>query len=189
MKFSDPLKISYRSLTASKLRFILTVLGVVIGVAAVIMVMSIGASAQKLVLSQVESIGSNLIGILPGASEEKGPPASAFGVVTTTLKNNDLKALRERRNVPHLSAVSGYVSGSGTIESARYSFDVSFQGVSPEVIEIENIRVASGRFFAPEEESDLSRVVVLGATRALELFPDRDPIGETVTAAPPPAQK
>ena len=181
MKFSDPLKISYRSLTASKLRFILTVLGVVIGVAAVIMVMSIGASAQKLVLSQVESIGSNLIGILPGASEEKGPPASAFGVVTTTLKNNDLKALRERRNVPHLSAVSGYVSGSGTIESARYSFDVSFQGVSPEVIEIENIRVASGRFFAPEEESDLSRVVVLGATRALELFPDRDPIGETVT--------
>ncbi|MFZ2299915.1 MAG: ABC transporter permease [Candidatus Moraniibacteriota bacterium] len=181
MKLSDPLKISYRSLATSKLRFFLTVLGVVIGVASVIMVMAIGASAQRLVLAQVENVGSNLIGILPGASEEKGPPASAFGVVTTTLKNDDLKALRERRNVPHLTAISGYVSGSGTIESARYSFEASFQGVSPEVIEIENISVAAGRFFFPEEESDLSRVVVLGATRASELFPERDPIGETVT--------
>lgn len=181
MKLSDPLKIAYRSLVASKLRFLLTVLGVVIGVAAVIMVMAIGASAQRLVLSQVENVGSNLIGILPGASEESGPPASAFGIVTTTLKNDDLKALRERRNVPHLTAVSGYVTGSGTVESARFSLEASFQGVSPEMAEVENISVASGRFFFPEEESDLSRVIVLGAGRAKELFPDRDPIGETVT--------
>jgi putative ABC transport system permease protein len=96
MKISDPIKITYRSLTASKLRFFLTVLGVVIGVAAVIMVMAIGASAQRLVLSQIEGVGSNLVAILPGASEEKGPPASALGIVTTTFKNDDLKALRER---------------------------------------------------------------------------------------------
>lgn len=181
MKLSDPLKISYRTLSASKLRFFLTVLGVVIGVAAVIMVMAIGASAQKLVLSQVEKVGSNLIGILPGASEEKGPPAAAFGIVTTTLKNDDLKALRERRNVPHLMAVSGYVTGSGTAESQKKSLGASFQGVSPDVVNIENMNVISGRFFFAEEESDLSRVMVLGATRAKEFFPDRDPIGETVT--------
>lgn len=181
MKLSDPLKISYRSLAASKLRFLLTVLGVVIGVAAVIMVMAIGASAQKLVLSQVENVGSNLIGILPGASEEKGLPAAAFGVITTTFKNDDLKALRERRNVPHLIAISGYVTGSGTIESDERSLEVSFQGVSPELIEVENMRVANGRFFFSEEESSLSRVMVLGAKRAEELFPDSNPIGETVT--------
>ncbi len=181
MKLSDPLKISYRSLSAAKLRFLLTVLGVVIGVAAVIMVMGIGASAQRLVLSQVENVGSNLIGILPGASEEKGPPAAVFGIVTTTFTGDDLKALRQRRNVPHLTAISGYVTGSGTIESFRTSLEVSFQGVSPEMVDIENIHIASGRFFFPEEESDLSRVIVLGATRAEELFPDRDPIGETVT--------
>jgi len=181
MKLSDPLKISYRSLSASKLRFLLTVLGVVIGVAAVIMVMGIGASAQRLVLSQVEDIGSNLIGILPGASEEEGPPAAAFGIVTTTFTNDDLKALRLRRNVSHLTAISGYVTGSGTIESARYSLEASFQGVSPEMVAVENISVAAGRFFFPEEENDLSRVIVLGATRAEELFPDQDPIGETVT--------
>lgn len=181
MKFSDPIKITYRSLTASKLRFLLTVLGVVIGVAAVIMVMAIGASAQKLVLSQVENVGSNLVAMLPGASEEEGPPASALGIITTTFKNDDLKALRERRNVPHLTAVSGYVSGSATVESPQESFEASFQGVSPDMIEVENIAVAEGRFFFPEEETDLSRVVVLGATRAKDLFPDRDPIGEVVT--------
>lgn len=180
MKISDPIKITYRSLASSKLRFALTVLGVVIGVAAVIMVMAIGASAQKLVLSQIENVGSNLVGVLPGASEEKGPPASALGIVTTTFKNDDLKALRERRNVPHLTAISGYVSGSAAVESDAASFEASFQGVSPEMVEVESIKVEQGRFFFPEEESDLSRVAVLGASRAQDLFPGRDPIGETV---------
>jgi len=181
MRISDPIKITYRSLAASKLRFFLTVLGVVIGVAAVIMVMAIGASAQRLVLSQVENVGSNLVVVLPGAAEEKGPPASALGIITTTFRNDDLSALRLRRNVPHLIAISGYVSGSATVESSTDSFEASFQGVSPEMIEVENIRVEQGRFFFPEEESDLSRVVVLGASRARDLFPDRNPLGETVT--------
>lgn len=181
MKLSDPLKISYRTLSASKLRFFLTVLGVVIGVASVILVMAIGASAQKLVLSQIENVGSNLIAILPGASEEKGPPASVLGVVTTSLTYDDLEALRVRRNVSHLSAVSGYVTGTGTAEFQSTSLEASFQGVSPDLIGIENIHLASGRFFFPEEEMDLSRVMVLGATRAKELFADRNPIGETVT--------
>lgn len=181
MKLSDPIKISYRTLSASKLRFFLTVLGVVIGVASVILVMAIGASAQKLVLSQIENVGSNLIAILPGASEEKGPPASALGIVTTTFTNDDLKALRERRNIPHLLAITGYVSGSGTAEFQSTSLEASFQGVSPDLIQIENTRIASGRFFFPEEENNLSRVMVLGATRARELFANRNPLGETVT--------
>ena len=181
MKLSDPIKISYRSLTASKTRFFLTVLGVVIGVSAVIMVMSIGASAQQLVLSQVQKAGSNILIILPGASEEDGPPASAFGIVTTTLKNTDLKVLRERYSAPHLTALSGYVTGSGTIESSAASLSVSVQGVSMETADIENITLAAGRFFFTEEETNLARVIVLGSTRARELFPNSDPLGQTVT--------
>jgi len=121
------------------------------------------------------------VAILPGASEEKGPPASALGIITTTLTNDDLKALRERRNVPHLSAITGYVSGSATAVFQSTSLEAGFQGVSPDLIQIENIHIASGRFFFPEEEYDLSRVMVIGATRAKELFANRDPIGETVT--------
>lgn len=188
MKLSDPIKIAYRSLSSSKLRFFLTVLGVVIGVAAVIMVMSIGASAQRLVLSQIQNVGTNLVAVLPGASEEKGPPASALGIVTTTLTFNDLKTLRERRNVPHLAAVSGYVSGSATVESRTASFEMSYQGVSPEMMTIETIKVARGRFFFSEEEMDLSRVVVLGSSRAKELFPNENPIGQTVTIKKNPFQ-
>ncbi len=180
MKFSDPVKIVYRSLQTARLRFLLTVLGVVIGVAAVILVMGIGASAQRLVLSQVESIGSNLIGILPGAAAEDGPPAAALGIVTTTLTNDDLTALRDRRNVPHLIAVSGYVTGSATVASKHESIESTFQGVSPAMASIENIQVSAGRFFQLEEETDLSRVAVLGAGRAKDLFPNRSPVGETI---------
>lgn len=180
MKLSDPLKIAYRSLVAAKLRFLLTVLGIVIGVASVILVMAIGASAQALIVAQVEGVGSDLVGILPGASEEDGPPAQAFGVVTTTLKNGDLDALRERGNVPHLSAVSGYVTGSAPIESRSESMETSFQGVSASVLEIENMGIAKGRFFFRDEDETLSRSVVLGSTRAEELFPQGDPIGEMV---------
>jgi len=180
MKFSDPVKIAYRSLTAAKLRFFLTVLGIVIGVAAVILVMSIGASAQALIFSQVAKVGSNLVGVLPGASQENGPPASALGIVTTTLKNGDLAAMRETRNVPNLVATSGYVSGSASIESPGVTLQTSYQGVSPEVVSVENMEVAEGRFFFSEEEMNLARIAVLGSTRANDLFPNGNPIGETV---------
>lgn len=180
MKLSDPLKIAYRSLVTAKLRFLLTVLGIVIGVASVILVQAIGASAQALIVAQVEGVGSDLVAILPGASEEDGPPAQAFGVVTTTLRNDDLDALRERGAVPYLTTVAGYVTGSAPIESRSESMETSFQGVSSSVLEIENMGIAAGRFFFPDEEEDLSRSVVLGATRAEELFPNSDPIGEMV---------
>lgn len=180
MNLSDPVKIAFRSFTAAKLRFFLTVLGIVIGVMAVILVVSIGASAQNLLISQVEKIGSNLIAVLPGASEEDGPPASALGVVTTTLRNSDLEAIRKERNVPHALYASGYVTGSALVESPGETFQTSYQGVSPEMAQIENIEIADGRFFFEEEEFDLSRVIVLGSARAEELFPNRDPVGETV---------
>ncbi|TXH01472.1 MAG: FtsX-like permease family protein [Candidatus Moraniibacteriota bacterium] len=180
MKLSEPIRIAYRSLLASKTRFLLTVLGVVIGVAAVIMVMAIGASAQALVLSQIQKVGTNLVAVLPGASEENGPPAQALGIITTSFTLDDVRALREKRNVPHLEEFSGYVTGTGTVESRSESFESSFQGVSPSMVSIEAMRVSEGRFFFSEEETDLSRVAVLGATRAKELFPYGSPIGETI---------
>ncbi len=180
MKLSDPLKIAYRSLLAAKLRFFLTVLGIVIGVASVILVMAIGASAQALIFSQVAKVGSNLVGIIPGASQENGPPASALGIVTTTLKMGDLQALRVRENAPHITEAGGYVTGSATVESSAQSLQSSYQGVSPSLIDIENTKVASGRFFFPEEEDDLSRSAVLGSQQALDLFPNSDPLGQTI---------
>lgn len=174
-------RIALASLGAAKLRSFLTVLGIVIGVAAVIMVMGIGRSAQELVLSQVNEVGSDLIGILPGASEEDSPPAQAFGIITRTLVNDDLKAIRDRTQNPHILAAAGYVTGNAVLETRRDEKSVSYQGVSPSLPRVENIRVEHGRFFLESEEFNLARVAVLGSDRAAELFPHEDPIGARIT--------
>jgi putative ABC transport system permease protein len=178
MKLLNPIKISYKNLMAAKFRSFLTILGIIIGIGSVIIVMAIGASAQQLVLNQVSGIGSNLIGVLPGASDEKGPPASALGVVTTTLKERDLEAVLLKKNVPNATAGSGYVSGISTAEYQENSYQASFQGVSASFPEVENNKIGSGRFFTDDEETGLSRVAVLGFESAKKLFPNADPLGK-----------
>lgn len=181
MRITDPIKISYKNLLAAKGRSFLTILGIIIGVASVIIVMAIGASAQGLILDQVTSIGSNLVGVLPGASEEKGPPATVFGTIITTLKYRDLQEILKKGNVPDVTNASGYVTGSATAKAQENSFAVTFQGVSSDLPNVENIKVSEGRFFLPEEETNLSRVAVLGADRVADFFPNEDPIGKTLT--------
>lgn len=181
MRLADPVKISYKNLMAAKFRSFLTVLGIIIGVASVIVVMAIGASAQALILDQVSRVGSNLIGILPGASEEKGPPATALGVVITTLKYEDLRAILEKKNAPNIESASGYVTGSTIVKRGGSSFVSSFQGVSASILEVEAIDLKEGRFFTKEEDTNLARVAVLGANRAEELFANENPIGKTLS--------
>ncbi|MDP1833678.1 MAG: ABC transporter permease [Candidatus Moranbacteria bacterium] len=181
MRLLDPIKISYKNILAAKFRSFLTVLGIIIGVASVIIVMAIGASAQALILDQVSDIGSNLVGVLPGGSEEKGPPAALLGTVITTLKYEDLKAILSRSNVPDVTNGSGYVTGVATAKYQDNSFSVTYQGVSSDLPAVENINVAEGRFFMPEEETNLARVVILGADRVVDFFPNVDPIGKTLT--------
>lgn len=170
---------AWKNLSAAKFRTFLTILGIVIGIASVILVMSVGASAQQLILGQIRGVGSNLVGILPGASEEKGPPASAFGIVTTTLKMADIEAIIKQN--PHILAGSGYVSGSATASYKSDSFSSTYQGVSAEFPDVEKITVGKGRFFTVDENDSLARVAVLGFERARDLFGDTDPVGKTVS--------
>ncbi len=178
MKLSSPIKISYKNIMAAKFRSFLTVLGIIIGIASVIVVMAIGASAQQLIISQVSGIGSNLIGILPGASDEKGPPASALGIVTTTLKTQDLDAIMLKKNVPNAVAVSGYVNGIATSKYKSSSSESNFQGVSAAFLQVESNELKAGRFFTEEEDDGLSRVAILGAKKAADLFAGEDPVGK-----------
>lgn len=173
------LKLASQNLLASKLRTVLTILGMIIGIAAVIIVLSVGGSAQALILDQVRNVGSNLIVVLPGASEEDGPPAMAFGIVTTTLTNDDLDAMRKRSNVPHLVYASGYAQGNATIQYRDKNFQSTIYGVSSDMIRVENAEVAQGRFFGAQEDAKKGRVAVLGSTRARDLFGDVNPVGKT----------
>lgn len=120
------IRVAVRNLSAAKGRTLLTVLGMG-RIAAVFLVMSIGASAQDFILGQIRSVGLNLVAVLPGASDPKGPPASAFGVATTTLTNKDLDAILQKSRVPHIVAGSGYVTGSAV---ATFQGGVAF-GVVP----------------------------------------------------------
>ena len=181
MKLSDPYKIAYQALSASRLRFFLTVLGIVIGVASVILVMSAGASAQQLILGRIESVGSNLLAVLPGASEENGPPAMAFGIVSKTLVNGDLEALRDGKNIPEIIDAVGYVTGTAIAESDSENIVASYQGVSASLPNVETVKIESGRFFFPDEDTRMTHVAVLGAGVAEKLFPNGEALGKTVT--------
>lgn len=181
MRFSDPLKISYRNLTATKFRSFLTILGIVIGIASVIIIMAVGTSAQELILDQVRGIGSNLIGVLPGASEEKGPPASALGVVVTTLKYDDFKALLQKNNVFNAVDGAAYLSGNNTVQFQNINKSYTYQGTTAGYVGTENAEIANGRFFSKEEETSLVRFAVLGSSVAEDLFGSTiDPIGKKI---------
>ncbi|MCX6778685.1 MAG: ABC transporter permease, partial [Candidatus Magasanikbacteria bacterium] len=166
------------TLTKNKRRTFLTMLGIVIGVAAVIFINSVGAGAQSLIFNQIKSVGSNLVGILPGGSEEEGPPASVMGIIITTLTYDDAEAIASR--IPHIDAVSSYVSGSATVSWRSESIDTSFTGTTASYTQVEDTQVAEGRFFTKDEEKDLSKVLILGSQARIDLFGDQNPVGETV---------
>lgn len=179
MHLIDPVKISYKNLMAAKFRSFLTILGIIIGVASVIVIMAIGQSAQALILDQVSSIGSNLIGILPGASDEKGPPAAALGVKVTTLKYEDLEALRNGKNVPEIDDAAAYITGTEQSVYKGTVLTTSFTGTTASYINVENSEVATGRFFIKDEETNMARVAVIGKDIVRDLFSGEDPIGKT----------
>ncbi len=180
MDFASSIKIAYIGLKSKKTRTFLTMLGIVIGIASVIIIISVGAGAQSLILNQLRSFGTNLISIFPGASEESGPPPSVFGSVNTSLKNEDIEALLDKKNAPNVVAVTYYVQGTGTMTWRNNQFDGTFIATTASYLEVHDQTVAEGRFFDKEEEKNLARVVVLGYGVKNELFGDLDPLSQTI---------
>ncbi len=163
-------KTAIKNLLANKLRSFLTILGIIIGVASVIIIFAIGRSAQELILDQVRGIGSNLIAIIPGASDEKGPPAPAMGISITTLKYDDLLALKRKSNVPEVVDGAGYVMGTVTAEWRKESLNASLTGTTASYLNVENAQLAYGKFFQPQDDTNFSRIAVLGSQVAQDLF-------------------
>ncbi len=178
--YSQLIKTAFRALNATRRRSFLTMLGIIIGVSAVIIIMAIGAGAQSLILSQVQTFGANLVGVLPGKSEKNGPPASVMGVSITTLTLEDAEALSQKNNVPHLTAVAPFTRGVGTLSWRDEKYDTSLSGTSAEYLSVEGGEVVSGRFFSAEEAIGAARVLVIGSTVKEELFGQNEAVGQTV---------
>jgi len=155
-------------------------LGIIIGVMAVVLVMSVGAGAQSLIVDQVRGRGTDLVAVLAGASEDDGPPAQAMGIVITTLTEDDMEALLDKNNVTHVQEAAGYVGGNEVLRWQSNERSVTFTGTTASYAIIEKIEMASGRFFDEIEEKQGEHVMVLGADIADEIFEGQDPVGEFV---------
>ncbi|MFW0862265.1 MAG: ABC transporter permease [Candidatus Komeilibacteria bacterium] len=155
-------------------------LGIIIGVAGVIMILSVGAGAQSLIFNQIESAGSNLVSILPGASDDEGPPASAMGITVTTLHLDDLEAVLNDPSMNNIVAGAGYVQGVANIIYQNQKVDTTFVGTSSTYPEVENTVLESGRWYTDVEDRSLSRVVVLGHQVAIDTFGDIDPLNQKI---------
>ncbi len=180
MLFPDAFKTATRSLTHGKMRSILTMLGIVIGIASVIILMSIGQSAQDLILGQVQSIGSNLIVITPGAPSSNGfsAPAAAQGIIITSLKQKDLDALARE---PSITAVAAAVSGQAEAVYSNNNKTISYQGVTADMFQVRNLTVKSGVTFSKGDVDSANHVAVIGPDLAVTLFgPNVNPLDKTI---------
>jgi len=174
------LKTALKSLLATKARSFLTMLGIIIGVGAVILIMSIGAGAQSLILNQIETLGTNLLVVVPGATDEGSPPAQMMGITVTSLVYGDYLAINNLINVPNVVGVVAHSKSIGTASWKSESYDTNISGTTAGYRDVEGGELAEGRFFNKEEERNLSKIVVLGATVKTELFGDFSAVGERI---------
>ncbi|MBI5221931.1 MAG: ABC transporter permease [Candidatus Magasanikbacteria bacterium] len=180
MNFSETLHNTYHILSANKTRSILTMLGIIIGITGVIVIISAGNGAQSLISNQIKSQGSNLVAIFPGNGEDEGPPVSVMGIVITSLKYDDVKALKNAVRAPDILDYTAYVRGSVDASWQGNKANTSYVGVSASLPFIEDTGAQSGAFFTEDDENGLQKVAVLGADVKNDLFGDQDPIGELV---------
>lgn len=177
MNFLEQIKMSWRVLRTNRNRTFLTSLGIIIGVAAVVVIMSVGAGVQSLIFDQITSAGSNLVGVLPGFSDEKGPPASVMGITVTTLKREDAEAMKK---IKEIEAVASYVRGVETIQWQNQKVDVTYLGVTADYLQVESAEIKNGNFFDQSQDKGIIRVAVLGFQTALDLFGSQNPLGENI---------
>jgi putative ABC transport system permease protein len=178
-------QLTIKDLLSRKGRSFLTILGIVIGISGVIIIVSLGAGAQTLVLGQITKLGTNLIGVLPGKSNENGPPAAVFGVQVKTLVPSDVEAMKDKSKVPNVVEIASFVRGNITMIAGKESVDTSFTATDGSYPRVQNAEMSKGVFFTDEEGRAGANVIVLGYDVAQALFPNGGEIGQIVKIKSP----
>jgi putative ABC transport system permease protein len=173
-KWVGPLATVWMGITTHKLRSFLTMLGIIIGVASVIVLMSIGKGSTAQILSNIQSMGANLITIRGGASTFGGV-RGAMGA-TNTLTLEDAEAIAEQ--VSNISAVAPSSSSNLQLVVGGENTNSQVNGVTPEYMTVYNLELATGSFFSEQEYERGAKVTVLGSNVKETLFGDADPIGQ-----------
>ena len=180
MNLSESLRVALRALAANKLRALLTMLGIIIGVAAVITLLSVGKGVEQYVTEQFQGVGSNLLFVFPGGPDEQGGPNAGAGR-EKPLTNQDGETLADAYQVPSAKAIAFEFFGFGNVEYGRESLNVQVSGVSTNYQEVRQFFVEEGEFISDSDERSAARVAVIGQTVAKTLFPSGEyPLGQTI---------
>jgi len=177
VKLYESLVIAIRSLLASKMRSALTMLGVIIGVGAVITLMSVGRGAQAGITSTFEKMGSNLLYVMSTSSAEGGMMAVQYGATTPTLTLDDARALER---IPSVTAVAPVNENYVEVTAGGENKLAIIHGATPEYLQVYKHTMAEGQFFSDGDIASRSSVVVLGSEVASDLFDTEDPVGQRV---------
>jgi len=162
-----------------RMRSFLTVLGILIGIAGVIIAVGLGEGASSQVTSEINSLGSNVLTITPGSSTSSSGVRGALGSAST-LTMADASALSSRVDAPDIKAVAAITSSTEVLTAGSQTATTSVQGTTPSWLTVRGRTLAEGRFVDNQDVTDHTAVGVLGATTASELFTRGDPVGQTV---------
>jgi putative ABC transport system permease protein len=170
------IKIALRALRVNKMRSALTMLGVIIGVAAVIAMVAVGTGATDRIQEQIASIGSNVIIVLPGSLTSSGMRLGSGNAVTLT--EDDARALAA--DCPSIAAAAPTSRGGAQVVSGNNNWATSIQGTTPDYLTIRDLGIDEGSAFTQQDVDSAAKVALLGKTVADNLFPGMDPVGQVI---------
>ena len=176
MLFTESVRIAVNALFANKLRSLLTMLGIIIGVGAVIAMVAVGMGVTQRVTDSIASLGSNMLIIRPGASMSGGLRGAAGS--RTTLKYEDAVAIRKK--VKDVNYVSPTVQKNYQVVYGNQNWNTSVSGVTQEYMSIRDLTVMTGSFITEDDMNTRNRVAVIGMTVASNLFGEANPVGKTI---------
>lgn len=181
MDYQENIEQAFTTLIANKLRTALAVLGIVIGIASVIALLSLGESSKASIQTQIQSLGSNLLTVNPGSSRA-GSVQGGQGS-STTLTLDDAKAITASDAVSNVSVVSPEYSGRSQVSTSTTNTNTRVIGATDAYVVVHNLSVESGAFFTQTDNATMSTVAVLGPTTVTALFGTADPLNQSIRIA------
>lgn len=176
LQLRNLLKTAFKSILKNRMRSLLTSLGIIIGVSAVIVMVAIGEGSQKRIEEGIQSLGTNLIVVFPGASRTGGVSRGAGSFNRFTF--DDVEKLQKEATL--LSGISPVVRSGGQVIGGSSNWSTAVFGVSPDYFTIRNWQLEYGEFFSERDVRANKKVALLGKTVADQLFPNQDPTGEKI---------
>ena len=181
MSWRDTLRSAFEAVRTHRLRSALTMLGILIGISAVVLTVGLGQGAQAQINDQISELGTNLLVVSPGSTTDASTGTRGGFGTASTLTTTDVAALESNNVAPDVQAVAGVSTTSVSLVQGTTNWTTTLTGTTESWSEVRSRDVSTGRFLADTDEADAATVVVLGPDTATELFPTGNAVGQTVS--------